>query len=336
MAELEKGNASIIPFENMSVEFPERYRVTREDGTVEIQTIQFDPGTIYSKGTEESAENFNTVQKNCIYNIVGTHKMEGVLEIFEGTIEGIDKFGMFDLNLIMIPTETNTTVGCVIRIAEIEFTIVNARGSIDIGDLEANNLYLFKLDAEKRTAMLMSDYSKLKAGSVSEDYNTAKKIEDKLSQIEEKFKNFCPFPVNSIFLSLDNSNPATLFLGTTWEKQEGRFLIGSSLDYPLGTTGGNSTITLTEANMPRHRHQVDTVSATVPAHTHPYKIGGGNYGGPGNSEGGLGGTKYTGNTLSAGGGSTGAIAPYTNYVGSGTAFNNMPPYLVCNIWKRLS
>lgn len=155
-------------------------------------------------------------------------------------------------------------------------------------------------------------------------------------EIEEKFKNFCPFPINSIFLSLDNSNPATLFFGTTWEKQEGRFLLGSNSSYPLGSTGGSSTIILTEANIPRHRHQVDTVSATIPAHTHPYKIGGGNYGGPGNSEGGLGGSKYTGNTLSAGGGSTGAIAPYTSYVGSGTAFNNMPPYLVVNIWKRLT
>lgn len=29
-------------------------------------------------------------------------------------------------------------------------------------------------------------------------------------------------------------------------------------------------------------------------------------------------------TSSAGGGSTGAIAPYTSYVGSGTTFNNMP------------
>lgn len=155
-------------------------------------------------------------------------------------------------------------------------------------------------------------------------------------EIEEKFKNFCPFPINSVFLTLGGENPHTLWLGTTWEKQEGRFLLGSSFAYALGSTGGNSTIILTEANMPRHRHQVDTVSATIPEHTHPYKIGGGNYGGPGNSEGGLGGSKYTGNTLPAGGGSTGVIAPYTSYVGSGTAFNNMPPYLVVNIWKRLT
>ena len=129
-----------------------------------------------------------------------------------------------------------------------------------------------------------------------------------------------------------------MFLGTTWQKQEGRFLIGSSSSYAIGSTGGSATITLTEANMPRHRHQVDAVSATIPAHTHTINTGTNDYrrndgritwGGTGDFR-----SSYT--TNSAGGGSTGAIAPYTNYVGSGTAFNNMPPYLVVNIWKRLT
>ena len=135
-----------------------------------------------------------------------------------------------------------------------------------------------------------------------------------------------------------------MFLGTTWEKQEGRFLLGSSINFPLGITGGNSTITLTEENMPRHRHQVDTVSATIPEHVHgtagtpaasygTTAVRQEDFGGGHSSQGH---DSYNRNTKSAGGGSTGAIAPYTNYIGSGTSFNNMPPYLVINIWKRLS
>ena len=131
-----------------------------------------------------------------------------------------------------------------------------------------------------------------------------------------------------------------MWLGTTWEKIEEKFLLGSGTDYPLDTTGGNSTITLTEANMPRHRHQVDSTTATVPAHTHSTTLSrrsGDDYNkGTGWGADGLVGDTATVNTSSAGGGSTGAIAPYTNYVGSGTAFNNMPPYLVVNIWKRLT
>lgn len=139
---------------------------------------------------------------------------------------------------------------------------------------------------------------------------------------------------------MGTENPATLFLGTTWEKQEGRFLLGSNASYSLGSTGGTSTITLTEANIPRHRHQVDTVSATIPEHTHNLNIMRTNENGYQNGQYVANGTYNEGNmiwtTSSAGGGSTGAIAPYTSYVGSGTTFNNMPPYLVINIWKRLS
>ena len=203
---------------------------------------------------------------------------------------------------------------------------------------------------------------KLDKGNVTEKYNTAEKIGielDKKQNIDdnelitnaktivgainenyEKFKNFCPFPINSIFLTLGTENPATLFLGTTWEKQEGRFLLGSNASYSLGSTGGTSTITLTEANIPRHRHQVDTVSATIPEHTHNLNIMRTNENGYQNGQYVANGTYNEGNmiwtTSSAGGGSTGAIAPYTSYVGSGTTFNNMPPYLVINIWKRLS
>ena len=210
---------------------------------------------------------------------------------------------------------------------------------------------------------------KLDKGNVAEKYNTAEKIGIELdkkqnssdsglktnaktivggiNEIEEKFKNFCSFPVNSVYLSLDGSNPATLFLGTTWEKQEGRFLLGSSQDFPLGSTGGSATTTLIEANMPKHRHKVDSTTATIPEHTHLLVTGRNDttsYHG-GSTSNGFGhiGNRVTykdaassGWVQSAGGGSTGAIAPYTNYIGSGTSFNNMPPYLAVNIWKRLS
>lgn len=156
------------------------------------------------------------------------------------------------------------------------------------------------------------------------------------SEINEKFKNFCPFPVNSLYLSLGNENPNTLWLGTTWQKQENRFLLGAGSSYNLGATGGNANISLSINNMPRHRHKVDSASASIAAHTHKYYIGGGSHGGSGNTEGYVGGSKYQGTTLSSGGGTTGSFAPYTDYQGNGSAFSIMPPYLAVNIWKRLS
>ena len=139
---------------------------------------------------------------------------------------------------------------------------------------------------------------------------------------------------------MGTENPATLFLGTTWEKREGRFLVGSNASYTLGSTGGSSSITLTEANMPKHRHKVDSTTATIPAHTHTINIMRTNEDGWQTGQYAANGTyneaRMTWETETAGGGSTGAIAPYTNYIGSGASFNNIPPYLVINIWKRLS
>ena len=170
------------------------------------------------------------------------------------------------------------------------------------------------------------------------------------AEILEKFKNFCPFPINSIFLSLDNSNPATLFLGTTWEKQEGSFLLGSGSAYALGSTGGSSTTTLSKENLPNVKLQIDSFSLgkgtqeiTGDFYTSNY-IG---YAGSGafyrkqSGLGGHGGDSSSGNKIgfqaskSWTGMSTSA-APYTTNMGDSTPFNNMPPYLVVNIWKRLS
>ena len=192
-----------------------------------------------------------------------------------------------------------------------------------------------KIDT-KMEELSNSNDEKLNKGAVSSEYDTAKKIEDKIKGINEKFKNFCPFPVNSLYLSLGNENPNTLWLGTTWQKQENRFLLGAGSSYNLGATGGNANISLSINNMPRHRHKVDSASASIAAHTHKYYIGGGSHGGSGNTEGYVGGSKYQGTTLSSGGGTTGSFAPYTDYQGNGSAFSIMPPYLAVNIWKRLS
>lgn len=159
--------------------------------------------------------------------------------------------------------------------------------------------------------------------------------------ISETFKNFCPFPVNSLYLSLGNENPSTLWLGTTWAKQEGRFLLGSSSSYGLGITGGASTVKLTIANLPSHTHSATTAAHThtQPAHTHKIK-GYNNEQADGPNLAGAGGWETTKNAIteSAGGETTGSASPVTSIgaTGSGTAFSIMPPYLVVNIWKRLS
>lgn len=120
----------------------------------------------------------------------------------------------------------------------------------------------------------------------------------------------CPyFPVGSIYLSVNNINPGTIF-GGTWVQIKDRFLLGAGSTYTAGKTGGSATHTLTINEMPTHNHNYNT------------------------------GRWYWAET--AGGGEVVSSQSETSYMftrttsdtGGGKAHNNMPPYLVVYIWKR--
>ena len=132
------------------------------------------------------------------------------------------------------------------------------------------------------------------------------------------------YPVGSFYISAKSTNPATLF-GGTWEQIQGRFLLGRSSSYPVGSMGGEATHTLTESEMPSHKgHLSAGIVGTVPQ-------GKGNYKGFLNldtmtayGDGGRGWDVYAGNEMH----------PASEAVGGGQAHNNMPPYLSVYIWKR--
>ncbi len=80
----------------------------------------------------------------------------------------------------------------------------------------------------------------------------------------------CPYSIGDILLTVSNQNPAVKWVGTTWTKIEGRFLLGTSSSYSVGATAGSATSILTVANLPSHTHNA-TQSAhihTQPAHSH--------------------------------------------------------------------
>ncbi len=70
-------------------------------------------------------------------------------------------------------------------------------------------------------------------------------------------------PIGALLFLTQNDNPNTIFLGTTWEKIEGRYLKGTSSSQNAGILGGNNSVTLSESNLPRHTH-----SASSSAHSH--------------------------------------------------------------------
>jgi len=67
------------------------------------------------------------------------------------------------------------------------------------------------------------------------------------------------YPVGAVYMSGVSTSPATLFGFGTWTRIQGKFVVGvsdSDADFDLNDTGGVKDVTLTEAQMPSHSHDV--------------------------------------------------------------------------------
>ena len=135
------------------------------------------------------------------------------------------------------------------------------------------------------------------------------------------------YPVGSIYMNVNSTNPGTLF-GGTWEQIQGRFLLGMSSSYPAGSQGGEATHTLTEAEMPSHvGHMLSNFDSggftDRGGDTNSYYI---------NSNYISGFSKYNNRPWKIVDGNETVMKGTSR--GGGQSHNNMPPYLSVYIWKR--
>ena len=99
------------------------------------------------------------------------------------------------------------------------------------------------------------------AGAPADAAATRALIKEMLAaQREEDYKKV------RYWASNDPTSPAS-FIGGTWERVEGEFIMGASSAYPVGTTGGSATHTQTTAEMPSHSHSGSTGSAGSHSHS---------------------------------------------------------------------
>ena len=131
------------------------------------------------------------------------------------------------------------------------------------------------------------------------------------------------YPVGSIYMSVNSTNPKNLF-GGTWEQIQGKFLFGMNSSYPAGSTGGEITHKLTWNEMPEHYHEGLYYSYQDTENLITLNAGSASYHIPWGS------SDYAGDY----GAGTGEKELITGSAGSGVAHNNMPPYLSVYIWKR--
>lgn len=124
------------------------------------------------------------------------------------------------------------------------------------------------------------------------------------------------YPVGSIYMSVNSTNPGELF-GGTWEQIQGRFLLGQGSGYSVGAMGGEANHALSVSELPKNIGHLNALSWAS-----------NNWMTDGSFS-----VEQKHKDRTSPGGSDWGDALYT-LSGGGLAHNNMPPYLVVYIWKR--
>lgn len=123
------------------------------------------------------------------------------------------------------------------------------------------------------------------------------------------------YPVGSIYMSVNSTNPGELF-GGTWEQIQGRFLLGQGSGYSAGATGGEANHTLSVNELPKNIGHLNALSWAS-----------NNWMTDGSFS-----VEQKHKDRTSPGGSDWGDALYT--LSGGGSAHNMPPYLVVYIWKR--
>ena len=179
---------------------------------------------------------------------------------------------------------------------------------------------------EKELDKIVKEYSV----SETDLDNIYKKIEDNqryvtAEEVEKMIKNnfLKIYPIGSIYITTNEQNPGE-YLGGKWERYaEGKTIVGAGTGtdsnnvqkvFEINETGGEYEHTLTVNEMPNHYHQF-----------YRQYVGSGY-------------TDYNDRTLASNGQVSGGNPPNadTNAVGGNQPHNNIQPYIVTYIWKRVS
>lgn len=117
------------------------------------------------------------------------------------------------------------------------------------------------------------------------------------------------YPIGSIYLSTNSTNPSNYF-GGVWEQIKDRFLLACGDTYSNGSTGGEATHKLTINEMPSHNHGAVSTSGdeNSPIALYPFSMIQQDY-----------------NIIDVN-----VIRP----AGGNKAHNNMPPYFTVYCWYR--
>lgn len=339
---------------------------------------------------------------------------DGVLNRFDSVVL---RLGLAERNMWLVVKKgtpaTNPLLPEVTRTAdyyELQLAVIRIpAGSIKITQAQITDTRMYKdvcgwvtgvvkqLDTTTLASQFESYFDEFKRLSASEFDTWFESVKGKLSgdiagslqnqidnldmQLSNQLANIgkTVYPVGSIYISVTDTSPASLF-GGTWERLKDKFLLAAGDSYAAGSTGGEAAHKLTTDEMPVHSHGLNNHTHGIPslsgstetAGWHNHSIGATNNDGSISvsgvqlqwassafSGGGIGGIRAwssesgrqtirvhvnghstDGNgshthSVSTNTSTTGGNSGNTTNTGSGTAHNNMPPYLAVYAWKRV-
>lgn len=203
------------------------------------------------------------------------------------------------------------------------------------------------------TAAVVMDFKKggkgVAVGKVSEKDNTFEVAEDwdvrvygKL--LKDYIQSFMKtmYPVGSIYMSVNATNPSAYFGGTWVAWGAGRVPVGINADdsnfSKAEKTGGAASVTLSASQIPSHSHGVGSLKAgSAGAHTHNLNLTKTTWAGSSSSRVVVDSKDYTALTNKAtasAGAHTHTLSGSTAAAGEGGSHTNLQPYIVCYMWKR--
>lgn len=328
-----------------------------EDAGDGKSTVVFSPDNVLKEGTPVGAELLNEIQKNGLYYLAGTHRVDGQESIYDCTLIGIDTFDFTQLNVLFKPDTKPTQSTIKLNISGEVYTINGNIGEEQIGIVLVKSNYTAYTWANKTivindlttggaTNALAAQQGVILNNKFNDYYNKA--------GVDEKFKNFCPYQVGDIYLTTNSTNPSSTFLGTTWQKIEGRFLLGTSGSGASKATGGSNSKTIAQANLPNVKLTVNSFSLSrgtqnITGYIDKVRVRLNNDFGAGGAFSGslstLSGdansgsaytTKYDFDASKTWTGSTNSVSPQTSALGSGSALDITPAYYTVHMWLRLT
>ena len=136
------------------------------------------------------------------------------------------------------------------------------------------------------------------------------------------------YPIGAVYISINSSFNPNVTLGGAWVKIENKFLLASG-SRAIGVIGGEENVTLSVNQIPSHNHDRGNMNITGKFGTRSTAFEGAFYEyskSVFNSYGSAGvGTAFSADRAWSG---------RTGGTGGGQSHNNMPPYIVVDIWKR--